>query len=299
MKTEVRGQRSRSATGRLVAAVVRRRLTSPWRNAVPLVNRGRAGAATPLALALALTALGARAQDFALDWWTLDGGGGASTGGVYALSGTVGQPDAGSLSGGNFGLEGGFWVVALPVNHAPVMNPMTVRTAPNVALVLEQDKLLSRAFDADGDPLAIVAVSATSTNGGTNVLGAGTITYYPRPNFVGQDQFTFTLSDGRGGFLTNTVDVTVCTSDSLSPNLIAQGQNPTNAAMFCFTAYGIPGFIYTAEYKTNLGDALWLWRANLTTASNGLIYFTEDKTGFPSRFYRTVHPSYSGSYPSP
>ncbi|HJU38755.1 MAG TPA: hypothetical protein VJ724_04225 [Tahibacter sp.] len=32
-----------------------------------------------------------------------------STGGVYALTGTVGQPDAGTLAGGRFAIYGGFW----------------------------------------------------------------------------------------------------------------------------------------------------------------------------------------------
>ena len=44
-----------------------------------------------------------------LAWWTVDGGGGASAGGSYSLSGTAGQPDAGALSGGVFALHGGFW----------------------------------------------------------------------------------------------------------------------------------------------------------------------------------------------
>src|SRR5690242_9846728 len=42
------------------------------------------------------------AQPFAVDWFTVDGGGGTSMGGVFSVSGTVGQPDAGRLSGGNF-----------------------------------------------------------------------------------------------------------------------------------------------------------------------------------------------------
>ena len=50
----------------------------------------------------------ARAQ-YAIDWYTVDGGGGTSSGGSYALSGTIGQPDAGTLSGGSYTLEGGFW----------------------------------------------------------------------------------------------------------------------------------------------------------------------------------------------
>jgi hypothetical protein len=59
-------------------------------------------------LLLALAVFAADAQDYAVDWWTVDGGGGTSTGGVYALSGTIGQPDTGEMSGGTFTLVGGF-----------------------------------------------------------------------------------------------------------------------------------------------------------------------------------------------
>ncbi len=52
----------------------------------------------------------ARAQ-YALDWFSLDGGGGTSTGSVYAVSGAIGQPDAGLMQGGTFSLQGGFWGV--------------------------------------------------------------------------------------------------------------------------------------------------------------------------------------------
>jgi hypothetical protein len=51
----------------------------------------------------------AQAQNYALTWWTVDGGGGTSSGDGYTLSGTIGQPDAGILSGGNYILSGGFW----------------------------------------------------------------------------------------------------------------------------------------------------------------------------------------------
>jgi hypothetical protein len=61
-----------------------------------------------LAIGLLLPAL-AQAQTYSIDWFTIDGGGGTSTGGVYSVSGTIGQPDAGHLTGGNFALDGGFW----------------------------------------------------------------------------------------------------------------------------------------------------------------------------------------------
>jgi len=49
-------------------------------------------------------------QDYDLSWHTIDGGGHTwSTGGAYALGGTVGQPDAGELTGGTYTLGGGFW----------------------------------------------------------------------------------------------------------------------------------------------------------------------------------------------
>ncbi|MBN2548319.1 MAG: hypothetical protein JXB15_04110 [Anaerolineales bacterium] len=50
---------------------------------------------------------------YAVDWWTVDGGGmNHKTGGVYSMSSTSGQPDASAaLSGGVYSLQGGFWVI--------------------------------------------------------------------------------------------------------------------------------------------------------------------------------------------
>ncbi len=49
---------------------------------------------------------------YSIDWQTVGAGGGTSTGGAYSLSGTVGQPAASAMSGGNFSLQSGFWSVA-------------------------------------------------------------------------------------------------------------------------------------------------------------------------------------------
>ncbi len=49
-------------------------------------------------------------EPFAIDWHTIDGGGKiSSTGGGFELSATIGQADAGVLTGGGFQLTGGFW----------------------------------------------------------------------------------------------------------------------------------------------------------------------------------------------
>jgi hypothetical protein len=62
----------------------------------------------------------ASAQPFEISWYTIDGGGGTSTGGVFELSGTIGQHDAGvTHSGGLFQLDGGFWSGVLLVPPCP------------------------------------------------------------------------------------------------------------------------------------------------------------------------------------
>lgn len=67
-------------------------------------------------------------DSFSIAWWTADGGGGDSTGGPYALSGTAGQPDAGRASGGDYALVGGFWsAVWLEQGPTTLYMPMVTR----------------------------------------------------------------------------------------------------------------------------------------------------------------------------
>jgi len=49
---------------------------------------------------------------------------GGWAGGVYVISGTIGQPDAGTMSGGGFTLTGGFWgiVAAVQTDGAPYLS---------------------------------------------------------------------------------------------------------------------------------------------------------------------------------
>ena len=49
------------------------------------------------------------ANGYAITWWSVDGGGGMSTGGIYTVNGTIGQTDTVLLSGSGFSLQGGFW----------------------------------------------------------------------------------------------------------------------------------------------------------------------------------------------
>ena len=75
------------------------------------------------------------AQNYSIDWYKVAGGGGTSTGGVYTVSGTIGQHDAGGpMTGGNFSLTGGFWALyAVQTTGAPVLSIQLTTT--NTAMV--------------------------------------------------------------------------------------------------------------------------------------------------------------------
>jgi hypothetical protein len=81
----------------------------PSRRSGALARR-EGGKPVLLWLALLLAPIVAPAQSYSIDWHKIAGGGGASTGATYQVTGTIGQPDAGgAMTGGNYSLTGGFW----------------------------------------------------------------------------------------------------------------------------------------------------------------------------------------------
>ena len=94
-------------------------------------------------------ACAAWAQSYDISWMTMDGGGGTSTGGLFSVSGTIGQPDAGKMSGGNFTVDGGFWgiIAAVQTPGAPLLRVQLTTTntvvvawpAPSSGFSLQQN----------------------------------------------------------------------------------------------------------------------------------------------------------------
>lgn len=80
---------------------------------IPVLSGRRARCMTLAALLVAGGARFAAAQSggpYDLTWNKMAAGGITnSSGGVYALGATIGQPDAGAASGGVYRLDGGFW----------------------------------------------------------------------------------------------------------------------------------------------------------------------------------------------
>ncbi len=93
------------------------------------------------------------AQSYQINWFKIAGGGGTSTNGLYSLSGTIGQPDAGGpISGGAYSLTGGFWsLFAVQTPGAPTLKIIpasagqaTISWTPNTpGFVLQETTSLS------------------------------------------------------------------------------------------------------------------------------------------------------------
>jgi large repetitive protein len=110
-----------------------------------------------------------------------------------------------TISDGN----GGTSTATVAVNVTPVNDPPVARN--DVAAGTEDTPLrispLPNDSDIDGDPLTIV--SASSPNGTVVINPDGTITFTPAPDFNGPTTITYQISDGRGGFSTATINVTI------------------------------------------------------------------------------------------
>ncbi len=140
-------------------------------------TRARPERGVPVLLISVLCLLGivfcplALGQQYSIDWEKVAGGGGTSTGGVYTVSGTIGQADAGAMSGGDYLVTGGFWslIAAVPTPGAPALaiahwgNSVIVSWPyPSTGFVLQQKSDLS-------DPAGWSNYAGSvSTNNGVN-----------------------------------------------------------------------------------------------------------------------------------
>lgn len=120
--------------------------------------------------------LNLRAQ-YSIDWFTIDGGGGTSTGGVFSVSGTIGQPDAGGpMTNGQYSVTGGFWALpsAIQVIGAPTLTIVaagpgqaTVSWTPSTpGYILQETWVLSPAnwtnsISGAANPIVVPAVVPT------------------------------------------------------------------------------------------------------------------------------------------
>src|SRR5213593_3378214 len=114
-------------------------------------------------LILSITAAAAQAQSYTIDWFTIDGGGDTSTGGVYSVSGTIGQPDAGKMSGGNYAIDGGFWGIIAAVQTPGA--PLLTITRSGASVIVSWPSSPSTGFTLQQNTNGIATVNWSNTPG--------------------------------------------------------------------------------------------------------------------------------------
>ncbi|MBD2504400.1 cadherin-like domain-containing protein [Anabaena azotica] len=111
-----------------------------------------------------------------------------------------------------FRYNNGTELAALPVNDLSNDNPLlgddTIITATNTPITISIASLLSNDVDADGDSLSLI--NLTQPSHGTLINNNdGTYTYIPNSGYSGLDSLTYTVSDGKGGISTATVNLNI------------------------------------------------------------------------------------------
>jgi hypothetical protein len=91
-----------------------------------------------------------------------------------------------------------------PPNLVPVAADDTAVTNEHTPVTID---VLNNDYDLDGDALTLV--SATNGTHGSVINNGSNVTYTPALGFDGNDSFTYTVSDGKGGTDNATVSVTV------------------------------------------------------------------------------------------
>ena len=168
----------------------------------------------------------------------------------------------------------------IQVNRSPVANPLTITNVAPLVLHIPISELTSNATDADGDTITLAGFSATTTNGIALLTNNTFISYSNYANVP--DEFTYTISDGRGGTASASVQIAPSPMGwfTILPVIT------TNSVGLHFA--GKPGSTYYLERSTNLSDWVTIW-TNIAPA-DGMFDYMDDFHGLtnpvPAAFYR-------------
>lgn len=170
----------------------------------------------------------------------------------------------------------------IKVNRQPATAPLWFTNVAPAALEIPFSTLTGNATDADTDTLTLVGVDLTTTNGIALTTNATGITYSNLASVI--DQFSYTVSDGHGGFATGQVNI-VNVSANPSAQFVGVPNVNGNSVLLNFSA--VPGWTYYLERSTNL--VFWKTISTNAAPASGVFDYTDNFSDLseppPSAFY--------------
>jgi len=143
----------------------------------------------------------------------------------------------------------------------------TTMNTPVTVAVLTNDS------DSDGDTLTVTTVGAPS-HGTTVKNGDNTITYTPAANYIGNDAFTYAISDGRGGTAGATCTISITDPLQAAPpavasfnpgtgyyeqNLIITNSGTSHIGGFHIRLTGLPAGVTPLNATYDAGTGTWVF----------------------------------------
>ncbi len=119
-------------------------------------------------------------------------------------------------------VQGQVVVNLAPVNDAPVALADTFDASEDEVVTLAQSQLLANDSDVDNPHADLVIVAVDNATHGTVSLDAsGSIRFVPEADYFGVAQFTYTVSDGVGGFTVGTARLNIAPVND-APRLVGE-----------------------------------------------------------------------------
>ena len=115
----------------------------------------------------------------------------------------------------------------VPTNQFPIARNFTNYMYTNQTLSFNLSVLFNNASSPDSDSLTLSSYDTSTTNGvGLNFVTPTLFTYTPNPGFLGQDLFTYTITDSQGNSTVGTNFIEVV--PTLAPSVIAATRSGNN-----------------------------------------------------------------------
>jgi hypothetical protein len=193
------------------------------------------------------------------------------------------------FAGSPFAPESTFVILPSPVANADVIS-----TSINTPISFNPAALALNDFDPNDLPLNVIALGPKSAQNGSITTSSGIVTYTPPTNFLGNDTFTYMVSDGQSTPAIGAVLVTVggawLSLEVVSGPAIVNGN-------FVMWMTGLPGLTYTIEGAPT-PNGPWTKIENVTASTIdqgmgiGAFEILEPVAGNSMGFYRLVYPAY-------